>query len=325
MRADRLISIIMLLQSNRKMTARRLADELEVTERTIYRDLSALSFSGVPVFTERGPGGGIALVDEYQTTLTGLSAGETRALFMTGIPSPLDQLGVGADLRGAILKLKASLPESRQLEKDRVRQRILLDSNWWFQSDEEVPCLLAVQQALWQDRKLKITYPSYQEAAIEQEVSPLGLVAKASIWYLVYGYRGTWRVRRVSRIEKADVLEEKFLRPVDFDLAAFWKDWCQGIEQRGPYLVRLRASKNAVEILNKGLKEIIRQKPALISSADRQGMVTIEVGFDSFLTARTQLLGLGGAVEVLAPEPLRKSLIDFAEQVVAKYREKNDY
>jgi len=129
----------MLLQTRGRMTARNLAAELEVAERTIYRDLTALSAAGVPVYAVRGPGGGVTLVEEYRTTLTGLSPGEARALFMMSVPAPLTQLGVGQDFKTALLKLSASLPESRRMEESQARQRILLDSAWWFQSGKTYP------------------------------------------------------------------------------------------------------------------------------------------------------------------------------------------
>src|SRR5512136_703550 len=136
MRADRLLSLLMLLQARGRMTAQELAAELEVSERTIYRDINALSASGVPVYAESGPGGGCALLDSYRTNLTGLDQDEVRALFMLSIPAPLDQLGVSQELRTALLKLSAALPDTRRGDEERTRQRIHLDSTWWFQPEE---------------------------------------------------------------------------------------------------------------------------------------------------------------------------------------------
>src|SRR5574339_706559 len=156
MRADRLLSLLMLIQSRGQISARDLADELEVSERTIYRDITALSSSGVPIYASRGPGGGVRLIEEYRTTLTGLTPDETRALFTMGIPAPLAQLGLDEKFKGALLKLSASLPDTRRAEEERPRQRILLDSSWWFQSQQDVPCLKSIQQALFQDQRLRI-------------------------------------------------------------------------------------------------------------------------------------------------------------------------
>ena len=185
MRADRLLSILMILQTRGKVTALALAEELEVSERTIYRDVEALSGAGVPLYAERGPGGGIALLEEYRTNLTGLNSDEARALFMLSIPSPLLQLGVGPDLTAAMFKLSAALPESRRREQQAARQRIHLDAAWWGQSGLPGPHLGVVQQAVWQDRRLRIVTRTLFGAEIELNVDPLGLVAKASEWYLV--------------------------------------------------------------------------------------------------------------------------------------------
>ena len=198
MRADRLLSLLMLIQARGKMTVRELAEELEVSERTIYRDITALSTSGVPVYALRGPGGGVRLIEEYRTTLTGLTPDETRALFMLSIPAPLMQLGMGEEFKGALLKLSASLPASRRADEARTRQRIHLDSSWWFQSEQDVPYMHTVQQALFQDRRLHIKVRwNFFNTELEQEAEPYGLVAKANVWYLVYGRGGTPHVTRV--------------------------------------------------------------------------------------------------------------------------------
>jgi predicted DNA-binding transcriptional regulator YafY len=243
MRADRLLSLLMLLQTHGRMTARALATELEVTERTIYRDLTALSSAGVPVYAERGPGGGVGLVEEYRTTLTGLTPNEARALFMISVPTPLTQLGVGQELKAALLKLSASMPDSRRAEEGRARQRILLDSAWWFQSGESVPCLQTVQQALWQDRALRLQVRwDFFNTQFEQEAEPYGLVAKASVWYLVYGRGGNTQVTRLSQVIEAEILPATFVRPVGFDLTAFWEKWSMEYENQAPYLARDRKS-----------------------------------------------------------------------------------
>lgn len=321
MRADRLLSLLMLLQTRGRMTARELARELEVTERTIYRDLTALSASGVPVYAERGPGGGASLVEEYRTTLTGLTPDETRALFMMRVPAPLTQLGVGQEFKAALLKLSAALPDSRRAEQERARSRILLDSSWWFQSGEEVPCLQTVQQALWQDRPMRLQVRwDFFNTQFEQEAEPYGLVAKASVWYLVYGRGGNLQVTRLSQVTAAEILPGTFARPVDFDLAAFWEKWSAEYESQAPYVARVRLAPSVLPTLHYYLEERARHLPELQSEPDAEGWVTMDLPFDSFVTARTRLLGLGRAVEVLSPEPLRKSLVDFAEQIVDHYR-----
>src|SRR5512134_601883 len=250
MRADRLLSLLMLIQSRGQMTARDLADELEVSERTIYRDIMALSAAGVPVYASRGPGGGVRLIEEYRTTLTGLTPDETRALFMMSIPAPLTQLGMGETFKGALLKLSASLPETRRADESWTRQRILLDSSWWFQSQQDVPCLQTIQQALFQDRRMhsKVRWEFFS-TEFEQDAEPYGLVAKANIWYLVYGRGGSLHVRRVSQIVEATLLPECFTRPADFDLETFWEGWCRDYESHPPFLARVRVAPGALSLL----------------------------------------------------------------------------
>jgi predicted DNA-binding transcriptional regulator YafY len=324
MRADRLLSLLMLLQTRGRMTARVLAEELEVTERTIYRDLTALSASGVPVYTERGPGGGVGLVEEYRTTLTGLTTDEARALFMMSVPAPLAQLGVGQEFKAALLKLSAALPDSRRVEEGRARQRILLDSSWWFQSGEDLPCLQTVRQALWQDRPLRMQVRSdFFNTRFEQEGEPYGLVAKASVWHLVYGRGGSVQVTRLAQVEEAEILPGTFARPPDFDLADFWEKWCAAYETHAPFVARVRVSPSAMPTLHYYMEERARGSLRSPSKPDADGWVTLDLPSESFVTARTRLLGLGRDVEVLEPRPLRKSLVDFAEQVVGFYNERD--
>jgi predicted DNA-binding transcriptional regulator YafY len=322
MRADRLLSLLMLLQTRGRMTGEDLATELEVSVRTIYRDLTALSVAGVPVYAERGPGGGVALVEEYRTTLTGLTPDETRALFMVSIPAPLVQLGVGQELKAAMLKLSASLPNSRRGDETRTRQRIHLDASWWFQAGEPTPCLSILQQALWQDRYLRIEYLSLQNAVIKQVVAPYGLVAKANVWHLVYGWQGAIRVQRVASIIQSEVLAESFIRPAGFELHAFWEKWCAEYESQPAFVARVRVAPTILPSLSYILDERARSLPANASTPDAEGWVTLDLPFESFTSARTRLLGRGRAVEVLKPEPLRKSLIDFASQIKDFYQER---
>jgi predicted DNA-binding transcriptional regulator YafY len=321
MRADRLLSILMMLQTRGRMTSEDLASEMEVSQRTIYRDLTALSSAGVPVYTERGPGGGITLVEEYRTTLTGLTPDEARALFMMSIPAPLAQLGVTRHLKAAMLKLSASLPDSRRQEEERARQRIHLDSSAWFQSEESVPFLATVQQAVWQDRWLHIKYRVNINVEVEQDVCPYGLVAKTNVWHLVYGRKEAIRVIPVASIVEALMSPQDFTRPDEFDLATFWESYCSDYElNRSSFLVRLRVSPEIQADLHLIFGTEAQEAAAQATAKDSLGWITIELRFDSFDTARTRLLGLGRAVEVLEPGPLRKSLLDYAQQIVSVYR-----
>jgi predicted DNA-binding transcriptional regulator YafY len=272
------------------------------------------------VYASRGPGGGVRLVEEYRTTLTGLTLDEARALFMMNIPAPLTQLGIEETFKGALLKLSASLPESRRADEARTRQRILLDSSWWFQSTQQVPCLGILQQALWQDRRLRMKVRSeFFSTEFEQDAEPYGLVAKANVWYLVYGRGGNPQVTRVSQIIEAELLQEEFARPPEFRLEAFWEEWCRDYESQPPFCARVRVAPEALPLLGEYVGARARGKLIRSHVPDADGWVTLDLPFDSFVDARSCLLGLGRAVEVLEPEALRKSLIDFAEQIVEFY------
>ena len=221
MRADRLLSILLLLQTHRRMTARELATRLEVSERTVYRDMDALSAAGVPVSAERGRGGGCLLLDGYRTNLTGLNDAEIQTLFLTP-PRLLADLGLRRAGEAALIKLLAALPPTSRRDAEYIRQRIHVDAAGWNRPQEVVPCLAALQEAVWQERKVRLTYQRHGSDPAERLVDPLGLVAKGSMWYLVGAVEGTERVYRVARIQAVTVTDEPCRRPEGFDLAAFW-------------------------------------------------------------------------------------------------------
>jgi len=337
MRADRLLALLMLLQSRGKTTAAKLAEELEVSERTMYRDVQALAMAGVPVYAESGPGGGIALLDSYRTNLTGLTEPELRALFMLSIPAPLARLGVGQELRAAMLKLAAAVPSARRSDEARVRQRIHLDSAWWFQGEEPLPYLQAIYRALWEDRRLRLTYlrrfEPRGELKVHHVVDPYGLVAKASVWYLVAarGRDGPTDARansraagphvyEVSLVLDASLLDEGFDRPAEFDLAAWWSAWCAERERsHAGYVVKLRVAPELIPELARHFGAQV-QAAAALAEPDEDGWVTLVLPFAGLEAARGRLLAFGGAVEVLEPRALRLSLADFAAQAVARYQ-----
>jgi predicted DNA-binding transcriptional regulator YafY len=319
MRADRLISLLMLLQTRGRMTAQDLSTELEVSERTIYRDIAALGASGIPVHCESGPGGGCMLLDSYRTTLTGLTADEVRALFALSMPAPLARLGMSQTLKGALLKLSAALPAA-QRNAAGAQQRIHLDSSPWFDADEPVPALQALHAAVWQDHRLRLTrrvhFASFLDTQIEYVVEPLGLVAKASTWYLVCQSEGQRQVFRVSEITAVEVLAETFARPAGFDLAEFWRRWCAGVERSRPhYPVLVRVAPGFLPNLPfymNGHAPIAPPGPP-----DAAGWITVTLAFETLEDARAHILAQGGALEVLEPQALRLSVIDSAHQTLA--------
>ncbi len=324
MRADRLISILMLLQARGKMTAGELAKELDVSERTIYRDVEALCISGVPLYAEHGPGGGLALLDSYRTNLTGMDEEELRALFMVfSLPGPLEPLGANLKLKSAMLKLSAALPGARRSDEEKVRQRFFLDWSWWFHSQEPVPHLTTIQMAVWEDRKLCIKYRAFQLMPFEDEVDPYALVAKAGIWYMIAGVEKKPHVYRISWLLDAQMLDESFERPVEFQLTEFWQDWCREYEsQHQAFLVKLRMSPAMVELLPLYFGHPVLQDVSLAQAEEAGGWSTMTLPFESFESARDRLLGFGSAVEVLEPEALRCSMVDFAKQICAFYAER---
>lgn len=342
MRADRLLSLLMILQARGRVTAEALAEELEVSVRTIYRDLDALSAAGVPVYAERGPGGGCALLDSYRTTLTGLTDAEVQALFVMTLPAALVQLGLGAELKAALLKLSAALAAEGREGEAWVRQRIHLDWSGEGQSHEPVPHLSMLKQAVWDDRRVWLTYRvlgSPGMMTLERLVDPLGLVTLAGDWHLVCRASGQTRVYRVASLLDARPTGERFERPAEFDLAAFWAGWrAERESHRARYVVRVRVSPEIVpwlpQLFGSSVQaqldtalpgEATRDEPPRHEPArfdpprERAGWITLTLSFDSLETARSRLLGLGAAVEVLAPLPLRLSLADTAAQVVALY------
>ena len=325
MRADRLLSLLMLLQTRGRMTAQQLAAELEVSERTIYRDIDALSAAGVPVYAEQGPGGGYALLDSYRTNLTGLTRDEVRALFMLSIPAPLAELGVSQELKTALLKLSAALPAARRGDEERVRHRVHLDSVGWFQQEEPVPHLQTVQQAVWEARVLHLTYRLPFETQVRWRVHPYGLVAKASAWYLVCARNSKMRVLRLSRVLEARLSDERFERRSGFSLERFWQAYCMEYEKNRPcYPVTARVAPDLIPVLKFHFGERIRDMIARADPPDAQGWVRLTLPFETLESARERLLGYGRAVEVLEPQALRESIIDFAAQIVALYSHSRD-
>jgi predicted DNA-binding transcriptional regulator YafY len=314
----------MLLQARGRMTAGELAEELEVSERTIYRDIDALSAAGVPVYGEAGREGGYALLDPYRTSLTGLTAGEVRALFMLSIPAALAELGVSQELKQALLKLSAALPAGRRADEEQVRQRFYLDTTWWDQEEGSMPHLQMLYQAVWQDRRIRLNYRPLPPVEIEQCVDPYGLVAKAGAWHLVCAWKGRLRVHRVSDLITISLQDETFKRPEGFDLEGFWKTWCgERAQSRTVYPVRVRLAADMVPFLPMYFGEGIKAKIVQARPPEEEEWVILELAFESLEAARDRLLAFGRGVEVLSPRALRESIRDYAVQITALYEKRS--
>lgn len=320
MRADRLLAMLMLLQTHDRLTADALAEELEVSVRTVYRDVTALSCAGIPIITDRGPGGGIALLGDYRTTLTGLTDDEIRALFLASSPAPLADLGLGGELKAALRKLTAALPDARRAEEVKTRGRIHLDAVGWEQLAGPTPHLPLMQHAIWHDQRLTLTYRLLFGTVVTHAVAPYGLVAKAGVWHLVYERAGALVVREAADVQAVVLEAQTFDRPPDFDLAAFWAEWCaRRAQNRRSYPVLVRVSPELLEWLPVVFGGGLQDAMAAAGPPDAAGWVTVTLPFETFAEARTKVLGLGRACEVLEPEALRCSVADFARQVVGLY------
>lgn len=321
MRADRLLSMLMLLQARGKITAEDLATELEVSVRTIYRDVTALGTAGVPITTARGPDGGIALLDSYRTTLTGLTDGETRALFLLSVPAALTGLGVKEDLQQALRKLAAAVPATQRDDHQRVRQRLHLDATPWRHTPESGLTLQLIQRALWADRCLALRYELAWSAQQARVVLPLGLVAKGNRWYLVCTWGDGPRVIKLASLVAARLCDEAeatgLARPEAFDLVAFWTDWCERTERnRSAFVATVRVTPQ----LHATFRYLYADDEIeTMGQADPEGRFTVRLTMGSFEAARSRILGWGGAAKVLEPDALRESVLDFARQIVDTY------
>lgn len=317
MRADRLFSIVLMLQSRRMLTSRELARRLEVSARTIHRDMDALSAAGIPVVAERGTGGGWSLLGEYRTNLTGLSQAEAQSLFVANSSRLLADLKLEKAAEGAFLKLLAALPGAYRQGAEHARRLIHVDVTGWRRAQEEVPLLGVVQDAVWQGRRLRMAYGQAECGATERVVDPLGLVAKGGVWYLVAGVGGEVRSYRVSRIASAETLDERAARPPDFDLADYWEQSAARLSARpSNYTMRARARAEIVPVLAYAGR-FARVGPA--GPADEEGWHEVSVGFDAEDIARDFALGFGDRLEVLEPRGLREKVVEAARRVVAFY------
>lgn len=323
MRADRLLSLLLLLESRGRMTAYELAERLEVSERTIYRDITALGMAGIPVYAERGPGGGCRLVEGYRTNLTGFTEEEVRTLFLSGAPGLLNDLGLSTAREVAALKLMAALPASYRQSVEQARQRIHVDPVSWSQYDEEtVPHLETLQQAVLNEERLRLLYRKGNREVVTRIVDPLGLVAKATVWYLVCRYidpADQLRVFRVSRVLEVSFVGEAFQRPVDFDLAQYWQSWSHEFSATLPqYLVKVRVEQAAIP----DVISILGQGVALrLEQADRENSSAayLSLTYDSLEHARSRLLAFGSLLEVIEPLELRETIIDYASRIISMY------
>ncbi|MUL40502.1 WYL domain-containing protein [Streptomonospora sp. PA3] len=330
MRASRLVSLVLLLQNRGRMTAAELAAALDVSERTIYRDVEALSAAGIPLYADRGTGGGYRLVAGYRTRLTGMTSGEAGALVLAGLPDAAAQLGLGAEMAAADLKLLAALPAELRERAERVRSRFHLDAPGWWREAEETPQLSAVAAAVWDQRTIDVSYRRWDGAEVRRRLDPLGVVLKGGTWYFLArphpeaGRPGgaaaeAPRTFRVSRVCDLHVREEVFERPDGFDLAASWAEWSREFEQSRH---RMRAR---VRLTRRGL-DLIRALSSPITAAGAEGLepgadgwCETELRVESVPVATTEFAAYGPEIEVLEPAELRAALARHLREGAALY------
>ena len=318
MRASRLLSIQMLLQARGRMSATELAEALEVSVRTLYRDIDELTTAGVPIYAERGRAGGFQLLPGWKTTLTGLTATEAEAVFLSGLAGPATDLGLGAEVQSAQLKLLSALPAQWRGHARRISSRLHLDPVEWYREADTLPHLQAVARAVWDERQLEIGYASWTRTA-RQIVHPLGLVLKAGAWYLVAAREGKLRTFRISSILDVRALEARCVRPRRFDLERYWAESVQRFE------TELYTGEARVAATARGLSEL-RQLGAAVARALREVQapaagerVQVRIPIESVAHAAGLLLRMVPEVEVLQPVALRRALLARAQEVAGMY------
>lgn len=319
MRASRLVTLLLLLQTRGDMTAAQLAEELEVSVRTVHRDVEALSAAGVPIYAERGPHGGIRLVAGYRTRLTGMTEDEAEAVFLSGLPGPAAELGLGTVVAAARLKVLAALPPELRGRASRLQQRFHLDAPGWFSSAEATPCLVDVATAVWEDRRLRIGYDR-GDREVERLLDPLGLVLKGGTWYAIGRVDEDIRTYRVSRITRAIATAERFDRGDDFDLATWWAESTAAYERSAARVeVTLRYHPRAMEVLLEVLGESVMSRSERIAASDPEGWEHVRIRLEWPKAAHFRLLGLGSVAEVLEPAELREAVTREARSVLERY------
>lgn len=319
MRASRLLSIQMMLETRGPMSAAALAEALEISVRTLHRDIDQLTAAGVPIYAERGRAGGFRLLDGWNTRLTGLTPAEAQVVFLSGLAGPAADLGLDKPLQGAQLKLLTSLPESSRTEAQKMQSRFHLDPVDWYREPDAVPHLAVVADAVWSDRQLSMSYESWRDEA-ERIVHPLGLVLKAGVWYLVAASDGKPRTYRISNIKRAALLEQRARRPARFDLASYWG---QSVARFEADLYTDHADVLATPVGLQDLRYLNAAAARAVAGAKpsrrRDGRVALRIPVESVEHGAGQLLRLAPEVEVTGPGRLREAMVLRLKRVAALY------
>lgn len=324
MRADRLLQVLWLLQRHERMSARELGRRLEVSTRTIQRDMEALSAAGVPVYTERGRNGGCVLLPGYRADVSELTPREAQALFAWSGRAVMGELGLDAALRSAMGKLASTLPRELQDDAEALSDVLVVDRRRWFSDSEDTGALPALRQAVVASKRIRLAYRSASEGKTQRRtVDPWGLVEQAGRWYLVAAYKGKPKMYRVSRVERIDVLDEQATKPDNLDLKEEWRQLRRGFEQTMPAATEMRVrvrpdlAQRFRQISTSMLTE--GQRPEDVEADDE--WVHLRMRFRVRQAACAVLLGFGNGVEVLEPEDLRHDLTRLANEVIELYND----
>jgi len=321
MRADRLLSILILLQNRGKMTARALARELEVSERTIYRDMDALSSARFPIYADKGKDGGYALLTDYDLNLTGFNSRDIQALAALNIPGSMDEIGLGSGLRTALQKLLSALQADPERDQNWMRLRFFMHSPARFPMHQRLTNLPLIQKAVWEDQQIscRLRYPIHFGLSDPIILAPYTLVTSDQRWFVIAARKTFTRVYPVEILCEIELVNGHFERPDGYDPHKFWHAWLTAEAQQ----------QNNFEVLARIKDDMLPWLPLLASwqfdlindlEKDLPGWKLVRIYFDNLDQARTQILGLGNAIEVIQPEALRISIIDYAKNIDNLYR-----
>ncbi len=314
MRADRLLSLMLLLQMRGKMTAQALAKELGVSRRTILRDIDALSVAGVPVYAEGGHGGGFALDENYRTSLTGLQEAEIRTLFVTRNTQLFSEVGLGEAAKSTRRKLLAGLPTSQLPSVAYIRQRLLIDPAWWWREAQPPAFWEQLQQAVYEDRWIRAVYETHTQVVSERMLAPYSLVAKSSVWYLVAWRDQEFRPYRVSRFHELELLDQHFQREPGFDLPTYWEAHLQEFADALPdYEFTLQVHPSRVSFL----KSLVPGRCRFAMPSNEDNWVKVDIRLESLELAKMLVLGLGRQAQVLEPPELKQAVLEAAQDILA--------
>lgn len=320
MKASRLLSILMTLQAKGLVTAQFLAEECEVSIRTIYRDIDALSAAGIPVYADRGPEGGYRLIDGYRTRLTGMTAQEAEAVLLSGLTGAAADLGIGALLASAQRKLLAALPADLRANAERISSRFHLDAPGWFGEAEQPPHLPAIAKAIWDQRMISIRYRSWKNEK-QRLVAPLGVVLKGGAWYMVGQVSGKLATYRVTRILDFSVADRRFERPDAFDLADYWSESTRRLdEEMHPNEATIRLSPVGLQLMEPFLSPYARARARIAAGQEGDDWRTIVLPTGSVWETAGIFLRFGAEIEVLAPPEMRDRMAEMASAILQRHQ-----